>query len=67
MKREGITVLTLAVGFTHTTAELKGMTSQPVNENLLLADDFLALSHLKDNIVRPICTGRERETSYRTS
>ncbi|XP_041374199.1 uncharacterized protein LOC121387240 [Gigantopelta aegis] len=56
MKREGITVLTLAVGFTQTTAELQGMTSQPINENLLLADDFQALSHLKDNIVRPICT-----------
>lgn len=58
MKREGITILTLAVGFSGATAELTGMTSPPIHENLFYVDDFYALQELTDYIIRPICTGQ---------
>lgn len=56
IKRDGTTIITVAVGLS-SNAELTGLTSPPVSENLIYVDDYEALYRLSAVIVAPLCTG----------
>lgn len=58
LKDSGVTILTVAIGFTTHTDELIGMTSKPVQENLFYVDRFSGLEDLHTKIVEPICKDR---------
>ncbi|XP_025106489.1 collagen alpha-3(VI) chain-like isoform X11 [Pomacea canaliculata] len=55
IKRDGTTIITVAVGLS-SNAELTGLTSPPVSENLIYVDDYEALYRLSAVIVAPLCT-----------
>ncbi|KAK7502428.1 hypothetical protein BaRGS_00006381, partial [Batillaria attramentaria] len=55
IKRTGTSVITVAVGLS-TNAELVGLTSPPIADNLIYVDDFEALHRLSDQIVAPLCS-----------
>lgn len=57
IKRSGTSIITVAVGLT-SNAELVGLTSPPIAENLIYVDDFEALGRLSDQIVAPLCSGK---------
>ena len=58
LKSAGVTIITVAVGFTSETAELVGLTSPPVSENLIYVTDYESLDKLKDQLIDPLCTGK---------
>lgn len=58
LKDTGATLITIAVGFTSDSAELRGLTSEPVQSNLIKVDDYNSLDVLKDKLVTPLCTGK---------
>ncbi|WAR09891.1 CO6A6-like protein [Mya arenaria] len=51
----GVTIITLAVGFTSETSELVGLTSPPISENLVYTEDYESLSKVKDKLIEPLC------------
>ena len=57
LKNTGATLITVAVGFTEQSAELVGLTSEPVSENLIRVVDYNSLTQLRDKLVEPLCTG----------
>ena len=56
IKRAGTSIITVAVGLSNN-QELVGLTSAPVQDNLMFVDDFEALHRLSDQIVAPLCSG----------
>ena len=58
LKSAGVTIITVAVGFTSETAELVGLTSPPVSENLIYVTDYESLDKLKDQLIDPLCSGK---------
>ena len=58
IKRSGTSIITVAVGLSSNT-ELVGLTSPPISDNLIHVDDFEALHHLSDQIVAPLCSGKD--------
>ena len=56
LKSDGVTILTVAVGFTSETSELSGLTSPPVADNLIYVEDYAGLAKLKDKLIEPLCT-----------
>ncbi|KAL5006010.1 hypothetical protein ScPMuIL_017168 [Solemya velum] len=56
LKRMGVTIITIAVGFTDQTSELVGLTSPPVADNLIYVDNYEALEKLTEQLVAPLCT-----------
>lgn len=57
LKSAGVTIITVAVGFTSETSELVGLTSPPVSQNLIYVEDYESLDKLKDQLIDPLCTG----------
>lgn len=57
LQNTGATLITVAVGFTEVSAELTGLTSEPVTENLIRVDNYDSLSQLRNKLVEPLCTG----------
>ena len=57
LKNTGATLITVAVGLTEQSAELVGLTSEPVSENLIRVVDYNSLTQLRDKLVEPLCTG----------
>lgn len=57
LKRQGVSIITVAIGFDSVNAELVGITSEPIADNLFRIDDFNSLDELHVKIVEPICTG----------
>ena len=57
LKAAGIVIVTVAIGVESETSELVGLTSTPVNENLMYAEDYGSLGKLKDELIEPLCTG----------
>ncbi|XP_052813417.1 uncharacterized protein LOC128240703 isoform X7 [Mya arenaria] len=55
LKAAGVTIITLAVGFTSETSELVGLTSPPISENLVYTEDYESLSKVKDKLIEPLC------------
>ena len=62
IKRSGTSIITVAVGLS-SNAELVGLTSPPISDNLIYVDDFEALHRLSDQIVAPLCSGEEPSPS----
>ena len=58
LKNRGTSIITIAVGLS-ANAELVGLTSEPLSDNLLYVDDFETLHRLSDQIVGPLCSGNE--------
>ncbi|XP_021375359.1 uncharacterized protein LOC110464458 isoform X7 [Mizuhopecten yessoensis] len=56
LKRAGVTIITVAVGYADSSAELFGITSNPVRDNLIRVENFDALDFLKDKLITPLCT-----------
>ncbi|XP_033728441.1 uncharacterized protein LOC117317678 isoform X2 [Pecten maximus] len=56
LKRAGVTIITVAVGYADSSAELFGITSNPVRDNLIQVENFDALESLKDKLITPLCT-----------
>ncbi|KAL3854733.1 hypothetical protein ACJMK2_013983 [Sinanodonta woodiana] len=56
LKRAGVSMITVAVGFQRETRELVGLTSAPVEENLIYADDYRSLDKLSRKLLEPLCT-----------
>ncbi|KAK3599021.1 hypothetical protein CHS0354_012500 [Potamilus streckersoni] len=56
LKRAGVSLITVAVGFQRETRELVGLTSAPVEENLIYADDYRSLHMLSRKLLEPLCT-----------
>lgn len=56
LKNAGVTIITVAVGFTSETTELVGLTSAPVSQNLIYVTDYESLDKLKDQLIDPLCT-----------
>jgi hypothetical protein len=57
LQNTGATLITVAVGFTEVSAELTGLTSEPITENLIRVDNYDSLSQLRNKLVEPLCTG----------
>ncbi|XP_076459446.1 LOW QUALITY PROTEIN: uncharacterized protein LOC143292771 [Babylonia areolata] len=55
IKRTGTSIITVAVGLA-SNPELRGLTSAPIDANLIHVDDFEALGYLSTQIVAPLCT-----------
>lgn len=56
LKRAGVTIITVAVGYADSSAELFGITSNPVRDNLIRVENFDSLELLKDKLITPLCT-----------
>ncbi|KAK3083543.1 hypothetical protein FSP39_025167 [Pinctada imbricata] len=56
LKSTGVTMITVAVGFAQRTTELIGLTSKPINDNLVRVENYDALHNLKDKLVAPLCS-----------
>ncbi|XP_060566778.1 uncharacterized protein LOC132725621 isoform X26 [Ruditapes philippinarum] len=56
LKAAGVTIITVAVGFTSETSELIGLTSPPVSENLIYVQNYESLNQLKNQLISPLCT-----------
>lgn len=57
LKADGVSIITVAVGFTSETSELVGLTSPPVSENLIYVEDYKGLGKLKQKLIEPLCSG----------
>ena len=57
LKAMGVTIVTVAIGVTDN-SELRGLTSPPVDKNLIEVTDFNALHKISELIVAPLCTGK---------
>ena len=55
----GVTIITVAVGFTSETSELIGLTSHPISDNLIYAEDYAALEQVKRKIIDPLCSSKK--------
>jgi len=57
LKAAGVAIVTVAVGITSETKELVGLTTPPISENLVYADDYGSLGKVLEQLIDPICTG----------
>ena len=60
LKAAGVVIVTVAVGSTSVTNELLSLTSTPISENLMYADDYGSLGKLTELLLRPLCTGKAK-------
>ncbi|XP_052234869.1 uncharacterized protein LOC127847186 [Dreissena polymorpha] len=56
LKAAGVSIITLAVGFTSETSELVGITSEPVQKNLIYIENYESLGKVKEQLISPLCT-----------
>lgn len=56
IKSAGTTIITVAIGL-EKNFEIQGMTSPPLDDNIIEVTDFDGLSRLSRLIVAPLCSG----------
>lgn len=58
MKSQGTTIVTIAIGTgMQNNPELRGLTSPPVDRNMIEVGDYETLYRVPQVLVAPLCTG----------
>ena len=54
---QGITILPVAIGNNVREIELQGMASDPIDNNIIRAADFMSLNNIKNALLNAVCNG----------